>query len=69
MIGDARNVVHGTTIEADLCIVGAGAAGITVALELLGSGMRIVLLEAGGHDGRSRGPGDLRRRSRRPLAA
>jgi choline dehydrogenase-like flavoprotein len=48
MIGDARNVVRGTTIEADLCIVGAGAAGITVALELLGSGMRIVLLEAGG---------------------
>ena len=48
MIGDARSVVRGTTIEADICIVGAGAAGITVALELLGSGMRIVLLEAGG---------------------
>ena len=48
MIGDARSVVRGTTIEADLCIVGAGAAGISVALELLGSGMRIVLLEAGG---------------------
>ncbi len=48
MIGDARNIVHGTTIEADLCIIGAGAAGITVALELLRSGMRIVLLEAGG---------------------
>jgi choline dehydrogenase-like flavoprotein len=48
MIGDARKVVRGTRIEADLCIVGAGAAGITVALELLRSGMRIVLLEAGG---------------------
>ena len=48
MIGDARSVVRGTRIETDICIVGAGAAGITVALELLGSGMRIVLLEAGG---------------------
>ena len=48
MIRDARSVVRGTRIEADLCIVGAGAAGITLALELLGSGMRIVLLEAGG---------------------
>ncbi len=48
MIGDARSVVRGTRIEADICIVGAGAAGITVALELLGSGQRIVLLEAGG---------------------
>jgi choline dehydrogenase-like flavoprotein len=48
MIGDARNIVRGTTIEADLCILGAGAAGITLALELLRSNMRIVLLEAGG---------------------
>jgi choline dehydrogenase-like flavoprotein len=48
MIGDARNIVRGTMIEADLCILGAGAAGITLALELLRSDMRIVLLEAGG---------------------
>ena len=48
MIGDARHIVHGTTVEADICIVGAGAAGITLALELLRSGMRILLLEAGG---------------------
>ena len=48
MIGDARNIVRGTVIEADLCILGAGAAGITLALELLRSDMRIVLLEAGG---------------------
>ena len=48
MIGDARTIVHGATITADLCIIGAGAAGITLALELIGSGMRIVLLEAGG---------------------
>ncbi len=48
MIGDARNIVYGTTLEADICIVGAGAAGIALALELLRSGMRILLLEAGG---------------------
>jgi len=32
----------------DLCIVGAGAAGITLALELEGTGWRVCLLEAGG---------------------
>lgn len=32
----------------DVCIVGAGPAGITLALELDGAGMRICLLEAGG---------------------
>jgi choline dehydrogenase-like flavoprotein len=32
----------------DLCIIGAGPAGISLALELEGSGMRVCLLEAGG---------------------
>ena len=32
----------------DVCIVGAGAAGITLALELLRFGKRVVLLEGGG---------------------
>jgi choline dehydrogenase-like flavoprotein len=48
MISDARSIARGTTVEADVCVIGAGAAGITLALELLGSGLRIVLLEAGG---------------------
>jgi choline dehydrogenase-like flavoprotein len=48
MIGDARNIVRGTKLESDVCILGAGAAGITLALELIPSGMRIMLLEAGG---------------------
>jgi choline dehydrogenase-like flavoprotein len=34
--------------EADVCIVGAGAAGLTVAAELEGSGARVLLLESGG---------------------
>ncbi|MFN3523119.1 MAG: FAD-dependent oxidoreductase [Phenylobacterium sp.] len=35
-------------IEADLCIVGGGAAGLTLAAALAESGVRIVVLEAGG---------------------
>jgi len=44
---DARDVADGTEITADLCIVGAGAAGITIARELASSARRIVLLESG----------------------
>ena len=35
-------------LEATVCIVGAGAAGITLACELDGSGIDVLLLEAGG---------------------
>jgi choline dehydrogenase-like flavoprotein len=35
-------------LEATVCIVGAGAAGITLACELIGCGARVLLLEAGG---------------------
>lgn len=35
-------------IEADLCIIGAGAAGITLARTLRDSGLDVVVLEAGG---------------------
>ena len=35
---------------ADVCIVGAGAAGILLAVELLAQGKRVTLLEGGGHD-------------------
>jgi choline dehydrogenase-like flavoprotein len=34
--------------SADVCIIGAGAAGITLACELDGTPLRVVLLEAGG---------------------
>lgn len=34
----------------DVCIVGAGPAGITLALRLAAGGWRVVLLEAGGHE-------------------
>jgi choline dehydrogenase-like flavoprotein len=47
---DARNLENGSFIEGDLCIVGAGAAGISLALEFIGAGERVLLLEGGGFD-------------------
>ena len=50
MLIDFATVPNGTTLEADICIVGAGAAGITLARGLSGRGLRICLLESGGFD-------------------
>lgn len=47
MIVDARSVPDASVIECDVCIVGAGAAGITIARELLGRPVQVVLLESG----------------------
>ena len=48
MIGDAADIEPGSTLESDICIVGAGAAGITLALSLLECGLSVLLLESGG---------------------
>jgi choline dehydrogenase-like flavoprotein len=48
MIVDARAVPDDAVIECDVCIVGAGAAGITIARELSRQRMQVVLLESGG---------------------
>jgi choline dehydrogenase-like flavoprotein len=45
---DARTVPSGTTIETDIAIIGAGAAGITLALSLARKSLRVLLLESGG---------------------
>jgi choline dehydrogenase-like flavoprotein len=50
MFADARDVPDGTELAADVCIVGAGAAGITIARELLSGDRRVVLLESGFDD-------------------
>ena len=47
MIVDARLVSDDTVIDCDVCIVGAGAAGITIAREFVGRPVRVVLLESG----------------------
>ena len=49
-IRDADRIPGGTKLSADLCIVGGGPAGITLALTLAGSKASIVLLESGGLD-------------------
>jgi choline dehydrogenase-like flavoprotein len=47
MFVDARTVPDGSLVEVDVCIVGAGAAGITIARELRGAPLRVALLESG----------------------
>ncbi|MDQ1535067.1 MAG: hypothetical protein QOF28_2828 [Actinomycetota bacterium] len=44
---DANTVPRDTTVQADVCIVGGGAAGITLARELSKTRARVVLLESG----------------------
>jgi choline dehydrogenase-like flavoprotein len=52
MFADARELRDGATITGDVCVAGTGPAGITLALRLRDSGLRVVLLESGGleHD-------------------
>lgn len=45
---DARTLKAETRVTADVCIIGAGPAGLTLARELADSGILIVLLESGG---------------------
>lgn len=48
MIEDAEAAPSGGTITTDLCIVGAGAAGISLALQFVEVGRDVLLIEAGG---------------------
>jgi choline dehydrogenase-like flavoprotein len=45
---DARSLATGE-LQVDLCIVGGGPAGISVAHEFIGSNLSVVVLESGGH--------------------
>ncbi len=47
MLLDGRSVDAGSTIRTTLCIIGSGAAGITLALEFANKGVPVVLLESG----------------------
>jgi choline dehydrogenase-like flavoprotein len=50
MFIDARQVPESTMLEAELCIIGSGAAGITIATEFSDRRCRVILLESGGFD-------------------
>jgi choline dehydrogenase-like flavoprotein len=50
MIEDARRVPEDPAIEADICIIGAGPAGLTLARYFANSRIKVVLLESGGLD-------------------
>lgn len=45
---DFRSLDHGVAIDTDLCIVGAGAAGITLARAFADSNVRVCMIESGG---------------------
>jgi choline dehydrogenase-like flavoprotein len=47
---DARNIDNHSRIEGDICIIGAGAAGISIALEWINTPYKVILLEGGGFD-------------------
>ena len=50
MLIDARELPQDYSIAGDICVVGAGAAGITLALELADTNLQVCLLEGGGEN-------------------
>lgn len=48
MYTDARALDDNKTLSTDICIIGAGPAGATLARELSGSDIKVTLLESGG---------------------
>lgn len=47
---DARQLDNNSVIEGDICIIGAGAAGISIALQWKDSPYKVILLEGGGFE-------------------
>lgn len=45
---DARGIPDGTVLDADLCIVGAGPAGLALAREFIGKKTTVLIVESGG---------------------
>ena len=48
LIEDLKRLETGKTLSVDICVVGAGPAGITIANEFIGSGLSVCLVESGG---------------------
>jgi choline dehydrogenase-like flavoprotein len=47
-IQDLRSIPADATVEADVCVVGSGPAGATVALELVNGNSKVIVVESGG---------------------
>ena len=47
---DARSIENNSVIEGDICIIGAGTAGISMALDWIGTPNKVILLEGGGFE-------------------
>ena len=45
---DSRELENHSLIEGDICVVGAGTAGISIALDWMANGKKVILLESGG---------------------
>ncbi len=50
MILDARKLPNGHIVKADICIVGAGAAGIAMGLEFDKTSIKVAIIESGGFE-------------------
>lgn len=50
MLIDALKIERNSTLDTDICIIGAGAAGIILALEFADQPFRVCVLESGGLD-------------------
>ena len=48
MLVDARTLDDGAELQADICIVGSGPAGLAIAREFAGRDVRVCILESGG---------------------
>lgn len=55
MFIDSRELTRRSVLDTDVCIIGAGAAGITIAREFIGTSVQVALLESGDfeHDDRT----------------
>src|SRR5829696_2411894 len=50
MIRDFRSYANGAHICTDICVIGAGAAGVALAREFIGAKTKVLLLESGGFE-------------------